>query len=210
GKTEGKHCSVCNTVLVAQDVVEATGHEMVTDAEAVAPTCTEAGSTMAQHCKNCDYVVESKVVDATGHTEETVKGTPATCTETGLTDGVVCSVCDEVIVAQEEIAAKGHTEATLKGYKPTCENPGKTDGVYCTVCKATIVAQETIPAKGHVDENQNGICDECKEISCDCIHHLIFKNKFYKVIYKIILPIWKLLGINKTCACGQPHYFFAK
>ncbi|MCF0122333.1 MAG: hypothetical protein HUJ74_03910 [Lachnospiraceae bacterium] len=32
GKTEGKHCSVCNTVLVAQNEVKALGHKEVKDA----------------------------------------------------------------------------------------------------------------------------------------------------------------------------------
>ncbi|MBQ5809743.1 MAG: hypothetical protein IIW21_08310, partial [Clostridia bacterium] len=31
GKTEGKHCSVCNTVIVAQAEVAAIGHTEVTD-----------------------------------------------------------------------------------------------------------------------------------------------------------------------------------
>ena len=38
GKTEGKHCSVCNAVLVPQQVVPAKGHTEVID-KAVAATC---------------------------------------------------------------------------------------------------------------------------------------------------------------------------
>ena len=45
GLTEGKHCSVCNTVLVAQTVVAATGHTW-TDATCTAPkTCSICGAT---------------------------------------------------------------------------------------------------------------------------------------------------------------------
>ncbi len=42
GKTEGKHCSVCNEVLVAQEEVAATGHSY---SSVVTATCTAAGVT---------------------------------------------------------------------------------------------------------------------------------------------------------------------
>ena len=87
------------------------------------------------------------MIPATGHTEKTVAGKPATCTETGLTDGISCSVCGTVIKAQKEIPAKGHSwdegEITTS---PTCENAGvKT--YTCTVCNAT--KTEAIDATGH-------------------------------------------------------------
>ena len=66
GKTAGKHCSVCNEVLVAQQEVAALGHDLVDDA-AVAPTCTEAGKTAGHHCSRCDYKDGGEVVAATGH-----------------------------------------------------------------------------------------------------------------------------------------------
>ena len=44
GKTEGKHCSVCGEILVAQTEVAALGHTEAVDA-AVAATCTESGKT---------------------------------------------------------------------------------------------------------------------------------------------------------------------
>ena len=64
GLTEGSHCSVCNEILVAQEVVPANGHShesVVTD-----PTCTEKGyTTHTCHCG--DSYVDSEV-DALGHT----------------------------------------------------------------------------------------------------------------------------------------------
>lgn len=56
GKTEGKHCSVCNKVLVAQATVKANGHTEVIDAE-VAATCTKTGLTEGKHCSVCNKVI---------------------------------------------------------------------------------------------------------------------------------------------------------
>ena len=83
GLTEGKHCSVCNTVLVKQDVVDALGHTEVIDS-AVPATCTETGLTEGKHCSVCSTVlVKQDVVDALGHsfTDWTVTVQPTYTTE---------------------------------------------------------------------------------------------------------------------------------
>ncbi len=67
GKTEGKHCSVCNAVLAAQQTVPAKGHTEVTD-KAVAATCTTAGKVEGKHCDLCNTVlIPQEVIAATGH-----------------------------------------------------------------------------------------------------------------------------------------------
>ncbi|HBH96029.1 MAG TPA: hypothetical protein DDX91_09760, partial [Ruminococcaceae bacterium] len=55
GKTEGSHCSVCNTVIKAQETIPAKGHTKVVD-PAVEATCTEAGKTEGSHCSVCNTV----------------------------------------------------------------------------------------------------------------------------------------------------------
>ena len=163
GKTEGSHCSVCNTVLKAQEVIPATGHTEVTDA-AVAPTCTETGLTEGKHCSVCNTVLKAQeVIPALGHTVVTDAAVAPTCTESGKTEGKHCSVCNTVLKAQEVISALGHTEVTDAAVAPTCTESGKTEGKHCSVCNTVLKAQEVIPALGHTEVTDAAVAPTCTE-----------------------------------------------
>lgn len=117
GLSEGKHCSVCQAILVAQNVIPAKGH------------ADEKKDFVCDVCKE-DLCAE--------HTEEVIPGTAATCEQSGLTDGKKCINCGEILIAQEVIPALGHsfgewtevkaptTEETGLSER-TCENCGKTE-----------------------------------------------------------------------------------
>lgn len=100
GLTEGKHCSVCNAVLVEQEVVKAKGHTEVID-KAVEPTCTKTGLTEGKHCSVCgEVLVEQEVVPELGFT---VSGSVA-----GATDNAMVTLLkDGVVAARGDVRADG-------------------------------------------------------------------------------------------------------
>ena len=143
GLTEGSHCSVCNTVLKAQETVPATGHnynKVVTE-----PTCTEKGYT-TYTCSVCGDSYVADYVDALGHTVVVDPAVAPDCTHTGLTEGSHCSVCNTVLKAQETVPATGHSYDKVVT-APTCTEKGYTTYT-CSVCGDTYVA-DYVDALGH-------------------------------------------------------------
>ena len=167
GLTEGKKCSVCNEVLVAQEEVPALGHNEVVD-QAVASTCTKTGLTEGKHCSVCDEVlVAQEEVAALGHTEVVDQAVAATCTKTGLTEGKHCSVCDTVLVVQEEVAALGHKEADpveTNRVASTCTVAGSYDLVVkCSVCDEELSkTTEELPLASHTEEVIPALAPTCE------------------------------------------------
>ncbi|MGN1307354.1 MAG: S-layer homology domain-containing protein, partial [Faecousia sp.] len=159
GKTEGKHCSACNTVLVAQETVAALGHDFGEWIQTKAPTCTEKGEEK-RTCSRCD-AFESREIAAHGHTEVIDAAVPATCTENGKTEGKRCSTCNTVLVAQKTVAALGHDYGAWTQTKaPTCTEKGEEKRT-CSRCDAFETRE--IAAHGHTEVIDAAVPATCTE-----------------------------------------------
>ena len=159
GKTEGKHCSVCGTVLIAQETVEALGHDYGDWTQMKAPTCTEKGEEK-RVCSRCD-AFETRELDVTDHTEVIDPAVAATCAEVGKTEGKHCSVCGTVLVAQETIDALGHDYGAWTQTKaPTCTEKGEEKRT-CSRCDAFEVRE--IAAHGHTEVIDPAVPATCTE-----------------------------------------------
>ena len=158
GKTEGSHCSVCNTVIKAQTTVAALGHSWDSGKVTKAATCTAAG-TKTYTCTRCKKT-RTETIAATGHKAVKDAAVAATCETAGKTEGSHCSVCGIVIKAQTTVAALGHSWDGGKITKAaTCTTAG-TKTYTCTRCKKT--RTETIAATGHKVVKDAAVAATCE------------------------------------------------
>ena len=143
GLTEGKHCSVCSKILVAQTKVEKKAHAFDEWTVSLTPTCTQQGSRF-RTCADCG-VIETQTLDA--HTfENWVVTAEASCGKSGLKTST-CTECGTV--KTETIDALSHQKSTqwerLEG--TSCEVAGK-EGRKCTRC-AVVMETRTRNAGTH-------------------------------------------------------------
>ncbi len=187
GLTDGKHCSVCGTVLLSQTAIPVVNHSFNNDQDescnacsfvrilnckhtktvrlpAVSPTCIAAGLTEGKRCALCEEILKAQtVLSPSGHTQVTDQGIGSTCTTPGKTEGKHCSVCNAVLVAQVTVPAKGHTAVIDRAVAATCSTPGKTEGKHCSVCQVVLTPQQELPLSGHTFDPENSLapCSVC-------------------------------------------------
>lgn len=156
GLTEGKHCSVCKEVLIAQTVLPLASHRM-SDIAKKDPTCGTFGYTAHRECSVCGHKEGYVIIDPTGdHTLVDVVGKNASCTEEGYTAHKLCSVCgytegkttiEKIPHDLEDVDAKPHT-CTEDGYNAhkQCKNCDYTEGKVVDPASHTLVDVPEKPA----------------------------------------------------------------
>ncbi|MCM1334120.1 MAG: autotransporter adhesin family protein [Bacteroides sp.] len=169
GKTEGKHCGVCQTVLTAQTVVPATGHNWVDGVVTLEPT-EDSDGVKTFTCANCGET-KTETIPSLNHVHSLVphEKVDADCVNAGTVEYWHCETCgndygDEAAANQlTEIAipALGHDfdEGTVTT-APNCTEKGvKTSTCRRDACHET--KTEEIPATGHT-----AVTDAVKAPTC--------------------------------------------
>lgn len=104
GLTEGSHCSVCNTILVKQNTVNAKGHEM--SSKTIAATANKEAHTL-HYCTKCSYRYE--VFPSSVSPIKFKSNNDGTCSVIGLND---TTITDLVIPSKSPI---GDTVISIGG-----------------------------------------------------------------------------------------------
>ena len=159
GLTEGKHCSKCGEIIMAQNEVPELGHDIV-EHDAQVPNCIEIGWNAYVTCTRCDYSTYVGI-PTTDHSPKAAvieNDVAPTCTTVGSYDNVTyCGTCNQELSRESKIAsATGHSHDAV-ATAPTCTESGYT--TYTCHCGDTYIADE-VPATGHNFED-NGYCSIC-------------------------------------------------
>lgn len=164
GFKEGKSCSICDTILMAQEIIPAKGHDEKV-LPAVNATCTEKGKTQGIECNRCHTVLTEPIdIPATGHkfgnwniiseaTETSTGFMERFCTNSG------CTEKETQIIEKKPHSCVADNALAVVTLEPTCTKEG-TKQNYCA-CGKPVGSPIAIPANGHKTEKVEGKAATC-------------------------------------------------
>ncbi len=201
GLTEGKHCSVCQEVLVAQAETKALGHSPVKDV-AVAATCTKTGLTEGEHCSVCNEVlVAQKEIKALDHAwNDGVVTQNPTC----FADGIKTYHCTRAGCSEtktEPVEKLQHQTVSHAAKAFTCTEDGWEAYETCSREGCTYSTQVVIPAH-HVEAIDAAKPATCTEDGLTEGKHCSVCNEV--LVQQVVVPAGHNYGTDGTCTlCGM-------
>ncbi len=109
GLTQGKKCSTCNQVIVAQEIVAKKAHDATVDIPARQATCKTEGQTAGKKCSVCDeIVVHPEVVPKVAHAfiddvDSQVTYEIVNELKHNIINPRICEVCGELDAIETEV-----------------------------------------------------------------------------------------------------------
>ena len=228
GLTEGKKCSICGVLTVAQTKVDAKGHSYTS--KITSPTCTTSGYTT--YTCTCGYSYTGNTVNATGHINTTTATKAATCIEPGYTK-VTCActyeVSNIVIPKLEHTFVEGKCSCGAEDSEyepphvhqynatvtaPTCTANGYT--TYTCSCGSSYT-DDFVAAKGHAEETIPAVAATCtssgltagkKCSTCGTVTvaQETVAAKGHSYTLKVTAPTCTADGYTTyTCTCGYSY-----
>ena len=218
GLTDGKKCSVCGDILLAQEEIPALGHSY--SAVVTAPDCENGGYT-TYTCTACGDSYTADETEAFGHSYSAVVTAPD-CINNGYTT-YTCTVCGDIAI-KDETAALGHSYVATH-IAPTCTAEGYT--LYtCSVCDDSYIA-DRIPTVPHswteATTEAPKTCTTCGKTEGDKLpapdptpdtndvtdiapekNHDECKSNAWSRFYRGIMNFFRrIFGLPKKCYCGD-------
>lgn len=145
GYTAESYCSVCKTVFVPSEPIDAKGHAESDWINKGPVSCTD-GVDVYKKCLRCNEILQEDHIDGEGHEYETEIIEP-TCEESGYTS-YTCIDCNDTY-DDDKTDALGHLESDwINRIEPSC-TVGVDRYKECLRCSAVLVEEQADPI-GHV------------------------------------------------------------
>lgn len=203
GLSEGKKCSVCNEILVAQNEIAALAHTVAVK-NAKNPTCLKPGATAETYCSECFTVIKAaEEIPALGHTSgDWIIDKVAEVGSDGSRHKE-CVNCNEISVTESIPAIDESHTHSAEYWSVTTTATCKVKGIRSHLCSCGYALEtEEIAKVPHTELEMPGIAPTCKSIGfttgkkCSVCGEVIFAQTIIAMSDHIPEAV---LGKSPTC-----------